>query len=267
MKKNCNELDSIVEKYNGSWADVVMDIGKNVRNPGERMDLYIETLGRVVRDSSTIGILYREMKYARIEIIEHEKKLENMAITDKLTGLYNKRFFDATLDKTIARVNRGNEDASLIIADIDKFKLFNDNYEHLAGDKVLNALGGVLKSGVRESDVACRYGGDEFGIILPNTGREGALKLAYKLNCKVADCPIEFEDESGKVHNLPVNISVGADQFKKGDSDKSLIGRVDKFLYRAKDIGRNCVVGPDGVYSIPHSILSISDKVACPTQF
>ncbi len=244
-----DSLDSILKKHNNSWADVIGDIGINVGNPNTRMNLYIDALGKNIRDSSTLRTLHSEMKYTMLEMTEYTNKLEETSVTDELTGLYNKRFFNGILDKTIARVDRGNENASLIIADIDHFKLFNDKYGHLAGDRVLKVMGELLERGVRESDVTCRYGGEEFGIILPDTNRRGALDVAYKLNCKIADYPIGFEDENRETHNLPVNISVGVDQIKTGDSYKSLVDRVDKFLYQAKKVGRNCIVGPDGKYT------------------
>lgn len=263
MEKSYNNLDSILEKHDYSWADVMEDIGLNVKNPDKRMGFYVEALGEYIEDTSTIKIIHREMKYTLLEIEEQRNKLaianlgmlkymgklENTSITDKLTGLYNRRFFDITLDKTIARINRVNEDASLIIADIDSFKSFNDTHGHLAGDKVLSAMGGNLKNKTRKSDTTCRYGGEELGIILPNTNQKYALDMAYRLNCGVANHPIEFEDKNGDTHNLPVNISIGVDQIKKGESAKNLIHRVDGFLYKAKSYGRNCVVGPDGIYS------------------
>ena len=266
MKKSYSGLNSIIEKHEGSWADVIMDIGLSTENFDKKMDLYIEILGKIKGDSSTINILHREMKYTRLEMVEHNrainserekhiKNLETLAITDELTGLYNSRFFYAILDKTIARVDRGNEDASLIIADIDNFKLFNDNYGHLAGDKVLRVMGSTLKSEIRKLDVACRYGGEEFGVILPDTDEKDALDVAYRLNRKVSGCPIEFEDESGNMYNLPVSVSIGVGQVIKGDSAKNLVNRVDKYLYKAKEAGKNCVVSRDG-RSVPRGQMS-----------
>ena len=242
--KNSDGSDSIVTGYN-SWADAIMNIGNN-ENPQERMSLYLRAMSEATGDSSTISVLNGEMAFAQMEINERIKKLENLTITDELTGLYNKRFFNDILGKTIARVNR-DKDASLIMADIDNFKLFNDRYGHTAGDRVLKGMGELLKNGVRKSDFACRYGGEEFGIILPDTDRDGALGLAYKLNRKVADSQSKL-GKGGKVYDLLVNISVGVDQIRKGDSAEGLVDRVDKFLYKAKDCGRNRVVGRDGIY-------------------
>lgn len=257
-----NELDSIIKKHNGSLTNTIEDIGLNIKNPNKRMDLYVDILGQVAEDSSTIRTLYSEMKYARIEIAEQKnklaiadsgmadyiKELEKMSITDELTGLYNRRFFNAILSKEIARANRGYN-ASLIIADIDNFKSFNDNYGHLAGDKVLSVMGKFLKNEIRESDSACRYGGEEFGIILPDTNKKYALDMAYRLNRGLAHYPIEFEDENRNMHNLPISISVGVDQIKKEESIRNLVDRIDKLLYNAKSSGRNCVVGKDGIYN------------------
>ena len=140
MKKDFNGLDSIIEKHDNNWANVVKDIGETVTNPEKRMNFYIDILGKTTGDSNTIEILHKEMQYTKTEITEqrnelaianlnmakYAKELEGMAMTDKLTELYNKRFFDTTLNKAIARADRGNENTALIIADIDRFKLFND---------------------------------------------------------------------------------------------------------------------------------------------
>ena len=229
------DLDTIMKGCNGSEEDAIRYIEENMGNdPVTSTELYVQIASRY---SPVLG-----------KVLEYStSQLSNMSMFDDLTGLYNRRFFDATLNKTIAKGGRG-EVASLIIADIDHFKLFNDNYGHLAGDTVLESIGDFLKKNVRKSDVACRYGGEELGIILPGTKIEGALDLAYKLNRGIADYNIQFQNESGSNHNLPVNVSLGVDQIKKGDSCNSLFERVDGFLYDAKNNERNCVFGPRELY-------------------
>ncbi len=244
IKYMANDLDSIVEKHNGSWADVIKDIGISVVDSEKRMDMYTDVMDEVAKDSSTIKILCREMKYTMLEIREYTDKLKEVSITDTLTGLYNRNFFDIIIDKTIARVKRHKEKTSLIMIDIDHFKRVNDNYGHPAGDGVLREMGSILRKRARKLDSPCRYGGEEFAIILPATEKNDALSLSYKLNNIINSSSIKYGGEK----NSPITISLGVDQAMKKDSVKSLIGRVDGFLYEAKRSGRNCVVGRDGIY-------------------
>jgi len=203
-------------------------------------------------DSSLILSLGGMLGLTIARIKDDQRKLEKLIMTDDLTGLLNRRGFDSNMINEVARANRsdfkGNTyDFSLMIVDIDYFKKFNDSYGHQAGDKVLRTLGGILNDG-RKSDIPCRYGGEEFGIILPDTDVDGALESAYKLNRKVADRVIRFEDEDGKKYNEPINVSIGVDGFRQGDSVESIVKRADDNLYAAKDAGRNCVYGDGSVY-------------------
>ncbi|MBU4555402.1 MAG: diguanylate cyclase [Actinobacteria bacterium] len=166
------------------------------------------------------------------------EQMERNATTDALTGLSNRRAFDARLAEECARVERYGGQVSLLMIDIDGFKSVNDTAGHQAGDEVLRLVGALFKTGVRETDLASRYGGDEFAIILTGTGKTAAYAVAEKMRLAVADVRL---DEGG-LDALRVTASFGLASL--GPSAKcsiELIEAADKALYQAKREGRNQV--------------------------
>lgn len=164
------------------------------------------------------------------------------AITDALTGAYNRRFFDEILEKQMALARRRNESLGLLIADLDYFKDFNDTYGHLAGDRLLQQMARILKESIRTSDVLTRYGGEEFAIIMPATDITSALEKAEKIRQHV---------ESTNFDNIvpgqffKITISIGSASFPvHGAEYSTLVGAADKALYKAKKGGRNRVETP-----------------------
>lgn len=168
------------------------------------------------------------------ELAEKNAELERLAITDPLTQLHNRLMLDRTLHAELLRCQRYGGPLAVAIADIDKFKLVNDNHGHQAGDAVLVAVAGLMKAGVRHSDLAGRWGGEEFMLICPNTDAEGAATLAEKLRHAIQDHPM------GAVGHC--TISFGVSDWQAGDSAASLVARADAALYSAKQQGRNRVV-------------------------
>lgn len=164
-----------------------------------------------------------------------ETKLQ--AITDGLTGLYNHRFFRAHLTVEIERASRYGHKLSLIILDIDHFKNYNDAHGHPQGDELLRGVAEFLRKGIRESDFACRYGGEEFAIILPETGKDAALALAERIRKSIAEHPFPFR-ETQPMGTISVSAGVAAFPVDSKNID-DLIKKADKALYRAKDEGRN----------------------------
>ncbi len=163
-----------------------------------------------------------------------EKSLIKMSTTDGLTGLFNRRHLDSSLDIELKRARRYKLDLSIIMFDVDHFKRFNDEHGHDQGDRVLQVLADVMREAVREVDIPCRYGGEEFLIILTNTPRSGALITAERLRAMV---------EARVIDNLNVTISLGVACFPYQDvlEADEFIEMADKQLYRAKDEGRNRV--------------------------
>ncbi len=176
--------------------------------------------------------------------------LKEMAVEDSLTGLLNRRGYNFAIESEVKRGARGARGNGytfgLIGLDIDHFKNFNDTYGHAAGDEVLRKVAEVYKVVAhRDTDIVTRPGGEEFSIILPETGYEGTRKIAEDINRKVAGTVMSFADESGNVHKEAVKVSAGFATYRAGDSVESIAERADDRLYLAKNKGRNCVVGRD----------------------
>jgi len=172
------------------------------------------------------------------EIESLHEILREQAIRDPLTGLYNLRFLTESMKREIARSARQNDTLSVVLMDIDHFKVFNDTYGHKAGDEVLRALGEMLSTQTRAGDIACRYGGEEFMVIMPSAHTEEAFKRAEQWREAF---------ESTKVANkgelLSATVSAGVATFPNhGSTDDEIWRAADNALYEAKSAGRNRVV-------------------------
>ncbi|MDP2277656.1 MAG: diguanylate cyclase [Nitrospirota bacterium] len=161
---------------------------------------------------------------------------ERQAITDPLTGLYNRQYLKTAFEREIARARRYKRPFSMLILDIDHFKDVNDTFGHLAGDGVLREIAGILKDGVRASDVAARYGGEEFVVVLTDTNINGAVAAAEHLRKTVA------QHGFAGVDGRQITISIGCTEFHPEDVDMdAVIKKADNALYKAKAEGRNRV--------------------------
>ncbi|MHB8876587.1 MAG: GGDEF domain-containing protein [Myxococcaceae bacterium] len=171
------------------------------------------------------------------ELREANGRLEKLAVTDGLTGLYNHRRFQETLVQEVARAARVDRPMAVLMVDVDHFKRFNDSMGHPAGDELLRRLAQVLSGELRGTDFLSRYGGEEFGLILPDTGKPEALQAAERLREAVdreLNKPGEFKQK--------VSVSIGVASFKiDGDAAQTLLSAADKALYVAKHRGRNQV--------------------------
>lgn len=191
-------------------------------------------LAQVQRDEA-----YKELRDLKTQLEDKNKELERLSSLDGLTGIPNRRIFDEVLEKEWRRATREHKAISLLLIDIDYFKLFNDSYGHQGGDdclaRVARALDGALRRG---GDMVARYGGEEFAVILPSTDANGAASVARSLCEAVRALNIPHERSDATDH---VTISVGAAACVPGvDGEASqLISLADEALYRAKDQGRN----------------------------
>lgn len=167
--------------------------------------------------------------------ITDKKRAEELAITDRLTGLYNRLKLDEVLNYEIAQTRRYETPLSIIIIDIDHFKSVNDTYGHQTGDMVLIEAAQILRSCSRASDTSGRWGGEEFLIILPNTNLSGALEAAEKIRMAIENYPFSVVGQK--------TASFGVSEFLANENENSFIERADQALYRAKTGGRNQVVG------------------------
>lgn len=163
-------------------------------------------------------------------------EVKNLAITDGLTSLFNHRYFQTHLQTEVARVQRYPHPLSLIMFDIDSFKSFNDTYGHPMGDLVLSQIAKAVKRNLRKVDIACRYGGEEFAVILPETKLNEAVVVAEKIRKSVE----EMRFETGKaMRKKRMTVSGGVAQFKPGMSKEDLVQYADESLYKAKSGGKN----------------------------
>ena len=178
---------------------------------------------------------------ASIENIALHELVSEQAVTDELTGLSNNRRFRELMSKEAARAQRFGHELSLIMLDIDDFKLVNDTHGHLQGDEVLRAIGSVLDSESRGVDEPARYGGEEFAVALPETGLVGAVELAERIRVRIEAQAVPRLDGNGTVR---VTASLGAASMPgSADSALSLIAAADAALYEAKRSGKNRVSG------------------------
>lgn len=214
------ESKKIIEKEvkmpGGIWLDIrvipILDSGGNV-------ECFVEW----ARDIT-------EQKHA-------EEKLKTLATTDTLTGLWNRRYFLEKAALELKRARRYGGDFSLLMIDLDDFKNINDAYGHAAGDAVLKHFAIKMNKQLREADLSGRLGGEEFGIILPNTGIEDAVRLAERLRQVVGKTPAKYEGR-----HIFFTVSIGAAAYQQGgESVNELFLRADRALYRAKGEGRNRV--------------------------
>jgi len=162
---------------------------------------------------------------------------ERSAITDGLTGLYNRPFFDASLRRELKRARRYGLSFSLVMLDIDDFKSVNDIHGHVVGDETLNLTSNVIRASVREIDVACRYGGEEFALILPETSRTGAFIVSERIRLDVKEM---FSHELVTTSHINVSISGGIAMYPTdSNSAEGLLRMADKALYRSKHHGKD----------------------------
>jgi diguanylate cyclase (GGDEF)-like protein len=166
------------------------------------------------------------------------RELRLYAETDELTGLANRRALFAAMEQETAQARRKGDGFGLILIDVDYFKQINDSFGHFVGDLVLKAAARSIEQCLRQGDIFSRFGGDEFAILLPGTGRKGAIEVAERICAKIAGDAFEVE---GKI--VPVTVSIGASSYspERAADRAQLIREADKALYRAKALGRNRV--------------------------
>lgn len=162
-----------------------------------------------------------------------------LAVTDSLTGLYNRRYLDSHMQLLIERSVTRSRPLSVLAIDLDRFKLVNDAYGHDAGDRVLREFSQRMRLAIRGIDLACRHGGEEFIIVLPDTDAETAESIAERLRCGIAETPFEIDDNG---NSIGVTASIGIATLAADESTAGLLKRADTALYEAKAQGRNRVV-------------------------
>ncbi len=177
-----------------------------------------------------------------INVMRHEmERTSEQAYQDELTKIGNRRMFERELHNAISQSRHKKSPLSMIILDIDHFKLFNDQYGHQVGDKVICYVANILKNSVKKRDKVARIGGEEFAIILPETPYGGAMTLAEQLRNKVSNH--QLSSSKDKVRIGKITLSAGIGSLQPDDTRDDLFFRTDKCLYQSKENGRNRITG------------------------
>jgi diguanylate cyclase len=228
--------------YTESLVGMSEKIGASKDREGLRT--IVESLVHTAKEMEVSNIQLEErLTASKLEILDlhtHLEAVRNESLTDPLTQLSNRKYFDTTLEEAIAEARDKNEALSLMLADIDHFKSFNDSFGHLTGDQVLRLVAMSMKQNVKGQDTAARYGGEEFAIILPNTVLRSAITVADHIRRAVMTK--ELMKKSTGEHLGRVTVSIGVATLHKTDTIQSLIERTDGCLYAAKRHGRNRVM-------------------------
>ena len=221
-----------IARAGGSWqGDVTLK-----RKDGVLYQAYMDINAVFNPDGEFEGFVFIQRDITTLKKLMGE--LEVLARNDSLTGLYNRRYFMERFDEELIRVKRYNHAMSLLIVDLDRFKLINDNYGHAMGDMVLSRLGRLIREKIRTTDFAARYGGEEFCLALPETGLDGAVCFADRLRESLSE--ITFTCEKGDT--FKATCSIGVVELDAGSCNISeRFQSADEALYRAKKAGRNRV--------------------------
>ena len=199
-----------------------------------------DTIMKPFRSVDLIARIELHLKLQRLqrELIEKNKLLERLSITDSLTGLRNRRFLTEILSVEFQRANRYGTGLTILMADLDRFKEVNDRHGHLAGDEVLSVFAKRLQRRLRASDIAGRYGGEEFLVMLSQVNAEGGVLFAERWRAEAEETPIELADGKSIRTTVSVGVASYTPIFENGEE---LIAAADAALYRAKESGRNQV--------------------------
>lgn len=205
------------------------------------LDLLSSFVGTAIGNAQLYDLVGKQnqaIEELNTQLAQRVSELAVEASTDKLTGLHNFAFFEAELRRRVHEYerNRDGQQLSLVIFDVDHFKRLNDTYGHPAGNAVLQELSRRVRAVARKMDIPCRYGGEEFAVILPRCDLDGAVRFAERARSEIADTPVFVDGEY-----LALTISSGCATLRSGECAESLAERADQALYAAKHAGRNRV--------------------------
>ena len=226
----------------------------------EQVKMVVEALVASTKEmQETNKALEARLATSKLQINNLQHSLDairNESLTDPLTSLGNRKFFDRAIDNAIQNAIETAEPLTLLMLDIDHFKSFNDNYGHLTGDQVLRLVALSLKQTIKGQDITARYGGEEFAVVLPNTALRQALTVADNIRRAVMSKQLK-KKSTGEILGR-VTISAGVSMLQPGDSAHSLIDRADACLYAAKRNGRNRVICEVDPEFVPNSQIHVA---------
>ena len=243
-------VEAVVESM-GETSSYSESLGGHMKEIGAAPDLsrlkelVTSLVSETVQIMDTQGNFQQKMQSAQDYLNKFQvdlRRVEEMAYTDELTGLYNRRAFNRRLAEEMARARRNDEPLSLIMLDLDDFKHVNDIHGHLVGDRLLTLTGKAIKSAIRECDAAARYGGEEFVIICSGTDTQGAIQVGERLRAYLDRTTFTFRGV-----NVTVTISGGVASHRPGEAAEKLIGRADRTMYEAKVRGKNRILADNAV--------------------
>ncbi len=244
------QVMAMIEAAEGSASDYSANLSSVSERLGavkdrEGVRAIVESLVLATNEMETKNLgLQGQLQALAEEVGQLREDLETIrseSVTDALTALGNRKFFNASLERSVAQCHAENAPLALLLADVDHFKKINDSYGHVVGDRVLRFVANILKRGIKGRDVAARYGGEEFAVILPGTPLAGAMEVAEQLRLGVMKGELIRRSTGEK--QMRVTISIGVAILHHRTSPQALIEAADVCLYAAKRSGRNCVIG------------------------
>ena len=228
--------------YSENLATVTQSLGAAADEPAVRA--IVESLVKVTKEMERNNLALEErLSASKQEINQLQENLEVVrteSLTDPLTTLANRKYFDDALVKAIAAASAKGEPLALLMTDVDHFKRFNDTYGHLTGDHVLRLVAMSVRQNVKHQDIAARYGGEEFVVVLPNTILQAAATLGEYIRTAVMTKELKKRSTGENLGRITVSIGVAA--LRPGETPQALIERADSCLYAAKRSGRNRVI-------------------------
>jgi two-component system cell cycle response regulator len=237
----CSQLRSLPEGRNVPILVVVSDADR--RKLAQALEMGVnDYLTRPVDKNELVARVRTQLRKKRYgDRLRHNVQLSlEMAITDQLTGLHNRRYMSRHLDNLISSAAQSGKALAFLILDIDYFKAVNDGYGHDIGDEVLKEFASRISANVRGIDLACRYGGEEFVVVMPDTDVTLAIAIAERLRKSIEANPIPISRPPGKL-NITISIGIAGSE-GSSDTAEALLRRADQALYSAKRTGRNRVV-------------------------
>lgn len=253
-----NQIDEVMVLLTGArsmtagFGDSLKEAAQKLGIAGSREQIksVIEVLMKSTLEMQEANkVLEDRLELSKVEINNLQHSLEAIraeSMTDPLTGLGNRKYFDRAVADAVALATKEGEPLSLLMFDIDHFKSFNDNYGHLTGDQVLRLVAMSLKQNIKGQDITARYGGEEFAVVLPSTALKQALTVADHIRRAVMAKELK-KKSTGEILGR-VTISIGVSMLRPSDTPESLMERADACLYAAKRSGRNraiCETDPE----------------------
>ena len=256
--KISNEIRSIVREVEGyisatsHYGNTLMGASHNLSQTEDRKvirEIVTQLIAETKEAEEQNRTLSEQLAASQAQVQQLRESLDTIryeSLTDDLTTLANRKHFDRSLEQAMEEADESGEPLSLLMTDIDHFKKFNDTYGHQTGDQVLRLVAVAVKQNVKGRDIPCRYGGEEFAVVLPNTNLRQAVAVAESI--RKAVMAKELIKRSTGENLGRITISIGCSTFAKGDTMQDLIERADQSMYAAKRGGRNlvkCETDPD----------------------